>query len=66
MAQINFAALREHHLQGSRYERFRAAWFRGRGDSDKVLLCKDLAKRHEASADDALMGMRNSEEPKPR
>lgn len=66
MVAINFAALRVHHLKGARYERCRAQWYAARGDYSRELLCRELARCHDASADDALMGMRNSDEPKAR
>ena len=64
MTHVNYAALREHHLQGARYENLRIEWFRRVGNSFAMELCKDLAREHANSADLALMGARSSEDPK--
>jgi hypothetical protein len=56
--KTDFAALRQHHLTGARYERIRQAWFKRAGKEDKVQRCKSLASHHERSAKDALMGIK--------
>ncbi len=64
MTHVNYAALREHHLQGARYENLRIEWFRRVGNAFAMELCKDLAREHANSADLALIGARSSEDPK--
>jgi hypothetical protein len=50
MTHVNYAALREHHLQGARYENLRIEWFRRVGNAFAMELCKDLAREHANSA----------------
>ncbi len=64
MTNVNYAALREHHSQGARYEKLREAWFKCRGDGSMASLCGALSRDHANSADLALMGARSSESPK--
>jgi hypothetical protein len=56
--KTDFAALRQYHLAGARYERIRQFWFKSTGDEKRSLRCKSLASHHERSAKDALMGIK--------
>jgi hypothetical protein len=55
-AEANYAALKERHESGVRWETIRAAWFTRIGKPDHAIRCKLIASHHRQAAKDAAAG----------
>lgn len=64
MAGIDFAAARQRHIMGCKYERIREAWFTRAGNAKQAAECRARVRHHRQAADDALMGIQKQRQAK--